>query len=386
MIITVVCDVLGEENNGTTIASMNLIRFLKSQGHTVRILCADQDKIGQQDVYVVPNLSLGKLLDAYVKKVGVTLAKPQEDIVRNAIEGADHVHCMLPFGLSMKSAKICKELGVSITAGFHMQAENFTSYVMLSGLQPLNKGVYKFIYKHFYRHVDAIHYPTEFIRDVFESTVKKSTRGYVISNGVHAYVKKRESEKPDEFKDKIVILTTGRYSREKSQDTLIKAVKLSKYASSIQLILGGQGVKEKHYRKLAKALPIPPIFKFYSRTDIVDVLNFADMYVHPAEMELEGISCLEAIACGKLTIVSSSARSATRNFAIDNSCIFKSRNAKDLARVIDFWIENPDKRQQYADKYLQQAVVYGQDYCMKKMEEMIREVYNEKQKAKSNIL
>lgn len=386
MIITVVCDVLGEENNGTTIASMNLIRFLKSQGHTVRILCADQDKIGQQDVYVVPNLSLGKLLDAYVKKVGVTLAKPQEDIVRKAIEGADHVHCMLPFGLSMKSAKICKELGVSITAGFHMQAENFTSYVMLSGLQPLNKGVYKFIYKHFYCHVDAIHYPTEFIRDVFESTVKKSTRGYVISNGVHAYVKKRESEKPDEFKDKIVILTTGRYSREKSQDTLIKAVKLSKYASSIQLILGGQGVKEKHYRKLAKSLPIPPIFKFYSRTDIVDVLNFADMYVHPAEMELEGISCLEAIACGKLTIVSSSARSATRNFAIDNSCIFKSRNAKDLARVIDFWIENPDKRRQYADKYLQQAVVYGQDYCMKKMEEMIREVYNEKQKAKSNIL
>lgn len=28
--ITIVCDVLGEENNGTTIAAMNLIRFLKS--------------------------------------------------------------------------------------------------------------------------------------------------------------------------------------------------------------------------------------------------------------------------------------------------------------------------------------------------------------------
>ena len=30
MKITIVCDVLGEENNGTTIAAMNLIRFLKS--------------------------------------------------------------------------------------------------------------------------------------------------------------------------------------------------------------------------------------------------------------------------------------------------------------------------------------------------------------------
>ncbi len=386
MIITVVCDVLGEENNGTTIASMNLIRYLKSREHTVRILCADQDRVGEKNYYVVPNLSLGKLLDAYIKKVGVTLAKPQEDVVRRAITGADHVHSMLPFGLGMKAVKICKELGISITAGFHMQAENFTSYVKLNKLEPLNKGVYKFIYKHFYKHVDGIHYPTDFIRNVFEKNVKQTTPGYVISNGVNSYVQKRESEKPEQFKDKIVILTTGRYAREKSQDTLIKAVKLSKHASSIQLILGGQGVKEKYYKKLAKRLPIPPVFKFYSRTEIIDVLNYADLYVHPAEVELEGISCLEAIAVGKMTIVSSSPRSATRTFALDDSCIFKKRNAKDLARVIDFWIENPQKRKFYEQKYLEQAVVYEQTECMKKMEEMITEVYNEKQKAKSNIL
>jgi glycosyltransferase involved in cell wall biosynthesis len=386
MIITVVCDVLGEENNGTTIASMNLIRYLKSRGHTVRVLCADQDRMGEKNYYVVPNLSLGKLLDAYIKKVGVTLAKPQEDVVRRAITGADHVHSMLPFGLGMKAVKICKELGISITAGFHMQAENFTSYVKLNKLEPLNKGVYKFIYKHFYKHVDGIHYPTDFIRNVFEKNVKQTTPGYVISNGVNSYVQKRESEKPEQFKDKIVILTTGRYAREKSQDTLIKAVKLSKHASSIQLILGGQGVKEKYYKKLAKRLPIPPVFKFYSRTEIIDVLNYADLYVHPAEVELEGISCLEAIAVGKMTIVSSSPRSATRTFALDDSCIFKKRNAKDLARVIDFWIEHPQKRKFYEQKYLEQAVVYEQTECMKKMEEMITEVYNEKQKAKSNIL
>lgn len=386
MIITVVCDVLGEENNGTTIASMNLIRYLKSRGHTVRILCADQDKVGEENYYVVPNLSLGKLLDAYVKKIGVTLAKPQEDVIRRAITGADHVHSMLPFGLGMKAVKICKELGISITAGFHMQAENFTSYVKLNKLEPLNKGVYKFIYKHFYKYVDGIHYPTDFIRNVFEKNVKQTTPGYVISNGVNSYVQKRKIEKPEEFKDKIVILTTGRYAREKSQDTLIKAVKLSKHASSIQLILGGQGVKEKYYKKLAKRLPIPPVFKFYSRTEIIDVLNYADLYVHPAEVELEGISCLEAIAVGKMTIVSSSPRSATRTFALDDSCIFKKRNAKDLARVIDFWIEHPQKRKFYEQKYLEQAVVYEQTECMKKMEEMITEVYNEKQKAKSNIL
>lgn len=386
MIITIVCDVLGEENNGTTIAAMNLIRFLKSRNHTVRVLCADKDKENEANYYVVPSLSLGKLLDSYVKKVGVTIAKPSEDIIRKAIEGADHVHSMLPFGLGMKAVKICKELNVPITAGFHMQAENFTSYIKLNKLKPLNVGVYKFIYKHFYKDVDGIHYPTDFIRNVFEKTVKKTTPAYVISNGVNEYVKRRESEKPAEYKDKFVILTTGRYAREKSQDTLIKAVKLSKYASSIQLILGGQGVKEKHYKKLAASLPVAPIFKFYSRTEIIDVLNYSDMYVHPAEMELEGISCLEAIAVGKLTVVSSSPLSATREFALDEKCIFKNRNPKDLARVIDYWIEHPEERKQYEQRYLEKAVVYDQTECMKKMEKMIMEVYNEKQTAKNSLL
>lgn len=44
MTITIVCDILGEENNGTTIACMNLIRFLRAQGHTVRVVCADRTR------------------------------------------------------------------------------------------------------------------------------------------------------------------------------------------------------------------------------------------------------------------------------------------------------------------------------------------------------
>ena len=60
MIITVVCDVLGEENNGTTVAAMNLIKFLQQKGHTVRILCADQARKNQENVFVVRITILGK--------------------------------------------------------------------------------------------------------------------------------------------------------------------------------------------------------------------------------------------------------------------------------------------------------------------------------------
>ncbi len=380
MKILVVCDVLGQENNGTTIAAVNLIRFLKARGHEVRILCADQDKKGEENVYVVPNLDFGRLINAYIAKVGVTLAKADETVVREAIDGVEHVHIMLPFGLGMKSLKIARELGIPTTAGFHMQAQNFTSYIKLNKIGFLNKAVYRFVYKHFYKDVDAIHYPTRFIQNVFEKNVKHKTNGYVISNGVHSYVEKRKCEKPIEFQDKILILTTGRYAREKSQDTLLKSIKYSKYKDSIQLILGGQGVKEKYYRRLAARLPVMPVFKFYSREEIIDVLNYSDLYVHPAEAELEGISCLEAIVCGKLTIVSDSKHAATSEFAIDEKCVFKNRSPKSLAQAIDYWIEHPEEKAEYERKYLESAVAFRQDDCMLKMESMMLEVVSEHRK------
>ncbi len=371
MIVTIVCDVLGEENNGTTIAAMNLIRYLKRQGHIVRILCADQNKKGQENCWVVPNMNFGKTLNKYIEKVGVTLAKPVEDIIRDCIKGSDVVHILIPLYLSMNAIKIAKEYDIPMTASFHMQAENLTSYFKLNNVKFINTAVYKIIYKYVYQYVDKIHFPTKFIEEIFEKNIKKTTPGCVISNGVNDYVKKEDIEKPLEYQNKIVILTTGRYAREKSQDTLIKAIYHSKYKDKIQLILGGQGIKEKEYRKLAKNLPIQPLFKFYSRTEIIDVLNYADIYVHPAEIELEGISCIEAIACGKLTIVSNSKLSATKEFAVDERCIFKCRKPKDLARVIDYWIDHPEEKKIIEDKYLHSALAFNQEKCMEKMEQML---------------
>lgn len=107
MKILIVSDVLGDENNGTTIAAMNLVRYLKSHNHDVRILCPDQDKKGQEGYFIVDNLNLGKTLNNYVKKVGVSLAKPQKDVIESALDGVDCVHIMLPFLLGGGNGRYC---------------------------------------------------------------------------------------------------------------------------------------------------------------------------------------------------------------------------------------------------------------------------------------
>ena len=376
MKITVVCDVLGEETNGTTLAAANLIRYLQSQKDIeLNVLCADQEKKELSNYYVVPNLSFGKLIDSLIAKNNVKLAKPDDEIVVKALKDAEHVHIMLPFVLGRHALKYCKQHGITTTAGFHAQAENLSSHFRVQNVEFINKAIYKNFYKGFYKDINGIHYPTQFIKDDFENRLKIKTNGYIISNGVNTVITKQNVEKPQELKDKIVILSTGRFAVEKNHQTLIRAVKYSKYKDKIQLIFAGQGPLENKFKRMAKSLPNYPIFKVYPRNEMTNVINMSDLYVHPAIIELEGIACLEAICAGKLVIVSDSKKSAATNFVVDQKCIFKNRNPKDLARVIDYWIEHPKEKQECEEKFLQSADKYNQDKCMKKMLEMMIEVH-----------
>ncbi len=376
MNITIVCDVLGSETNGTTIAAMNLIRALQNSNHNVKILCADASKEGIDGYYIVPTLNLGPL-NKFVAMNNVSLAKPVESIVRHSLEGADHVHIMLPFGLGQKALKIAKEMGISTTAGFHAQAENLSSHVRMQNVKWVNKGIYSYFWHNFYKYIDGIHYPTKFMRDTFEHSIKKTTNGYVISNGVNNHICRKPVDKPAELKDKIVILSTGRYSVEKNQETLIRAIKYSRHKDNIQLILAGQGPLTNKFKKMCKKLPIPAIMKCFDRNEMGDVLNYCDLYAHPAIVELEGIACLEAICAGKCVIVSDSKKSATKNFAVDDRCIFHAKHPKSLAETLDYWIEHPEERKKIEEKYFESSSAYDQQKCMDEMLDMIEEVHSQ---------
>lgn len=152
------------------------------------------------------------------------------------------------------------------------------------------------------------------------------TNAYVISNGVNKRFVRRPTEKPENFRDRFVILFTGRYSKEKSHRVLIDAAAESKYADRIQLIFAGDGpLKEELGEYAAKKLKNQPLFRFFSREEMLDVLNYADLYVHPAEIEIEAISCLEAITCGLVPVIADSPRSATRFFALGEDNLVPSR-------------------------------------------------------------
>lgn len=373
--IAIVSDVLGRENNGTTIAAMNLIRSLKAKGHELTIICPDEDKKDEPGYIIMPKFNFG-VFNNYVAKNGVMPAKADKVLLEEVLKNQDIVHSMLPFSLGKATGIICKKYGIPLSTGFHMQAENLSGHLNLMNFTPLNRFIYKVLYKRLYKRADGIHYPTEFIRDTFEAVVGK-TNSYVISNGVnHEFIYRPELKK-DNFLGitaRYTIVFTGRYSSEKTHSILIKALKYSKYKNDIQLIFAGDGPYKKRLIHKSRHLAHKPILHFFTRREMVEVLNNATLYVHPAEIEIEAISCLEAISSGLVPVIANSARSATRYFALDDLNLFENLNAKDLASKIDYWLLNPEARNKRRREYQDYTKKFEQEYCMNKMEDMLYEL------------
>ena len=324
MKILIVADVLGEPNNGTSRATYNLINALKERGHDVRVLCDDEDKKGVPNYFVLKKMNF-LMFNNYVQKNGVALSKADTSIFEKAIEGVDVVHIMLPFISTCKFVSFANKRNIAISAGFHCQAENITSHFFLMWSKLATRFVYKLFWRHCYHNVDCIHYPTEFIKNDFEKIVGP-TNAYVISNGVLKKFTRMPSEKPDELKDKFVIMMSGRYSREKRQDLLIKAMKYSRYADKIQIIFAGDGPQKKRLMRLSKRLKNQPIFGYHKQDELLKIINYCDLYVHTAYAELESISALEAISCGIVPVINKSKRSATKYFALDDLNLFKQND------------------------------------------------------------
>lgn len=366
MKITIVADVLGEENNGTTITAKRLIQHLKERGHAVRVISPSEED--GEGFIRVPKINFG-IFNSYVAKNGVELAKPNEDMIRETIKDSDVVHILMPFFLGNVAIKMCRENGIPVTTAFHVQPENVSCHFGLQKSAFVNRRIYKFFHKHFYAYTEYIHCPTRFIAEELKKHgYKQDLR--VISNGVDELYRAECGEKPERYRGKFCILSTGRLTKEKCQKLLIEAVKKSRHADEIQLFIAGQGPLLKKLVKAGEDLKNPPVIGFHPKEELVKMINYCDLYCHPSYAEIESIACVEAITCGLVPVISDSKKSAARYFALRPECLFSAGNSANLAQKIDYMIEHPEFRETLRTEYAEYAKQFALEKCIDEMEKM----------------
>lgn len=113
----------------------------------------------------------------------------------------------------------------------------------------------------------------------------------------------------------------------------------------------------------------------------MEVINYSNLYVHPSDIEIEAISCLEAITCGRVPVISDSTRSATNAFALSDKNLFEAGNPKSLAQKIDYFIDNPEEIKSMEQAYESYAKQFEISECMNQMEKMFFDAIEHQTKA-----
>lgn len=366
-----------DNHNGTSVSAKRFASELRSRGHEVKFLTTG---VPDYERFVVPEYHF-PLMHGLVKRHGFTYGQAKEDVIREALEWCDVAHCYMPFGLEIATKRMAIEMGKPCTAAFHVQPENVTATFRMQNFKWANTIFYNILNRKFFKYFRHIHCPSRFIADYLVH-LGYTAEMHVISNGCPSEYHWHKCPKPEWCADKFVVLMVGRLSPEKHQGTILNAVRHSAYEKQIQVILVGYGLSKRKLRRKGKRLSNTPRIGFMSDKNLMEALGYADLYVHASEVELESISCLEAMGCGLVPLISSSPMSATSQFAQDCHSLFAPRKPRLLAKKIDYWIEHPEKRKEMEKKYAESIQQYRIAESVSQFEAMLMEEISENESNK----
>ncbi len=358
--IAQIIDVYENASNGAAISTQRFTKLLRENGNKVLVLSTgnpEKDKVVLKAFY--PPI-------AYLKKVmqrmKFVFALPDKKLFRKLFSQVDIIHNQFPLLLGIVAVGIARRMGKPIISTFHVQGEQ----LMYNGglTHPFwTRLAYKVFMRYIYNKSDLVICPSEFAeKELKKYGVKSKT--VVISNGVTDDY--RPMDLPKRYPDKFTILTVGRNATEKRQELLIRAVAASKYKNDIQLVILGDGPLRKHLEHLSSELLDNTVeFKLVPSDKVAEYYNTADLYVHAAEVEVECMTAIEAMACGLPLLIADAELSATKQFALNEKFLFKTQ--QELTDKINYWLENRHELEHTKEDYLALSHQYSIDNSYEKL-------------------
>lgn len=384
MKILIVANNLYVQGNGLCASVRRTIAELRKQGEEVRVLSGPNKTADQPQ----PDFPLKEYIFPFFQPIieanGFSYAESDEKVIEEAVRWADVVHLEEFFVLQWKVVKAAKRLGKPLTATYHLHPENITNNIgaLLAKWPNFNRGILRSWKKLMCDECKFIQCPTMNVQDRLRRYHFKPETG-VISNGVIPDACIRPTTPPENYLDPerpLEVIYIGRLSAEKDQTTLLEAMRYSQYAQRIRLHFAGNGPLAKKYKKLAKklveegVLKYEPVFSFLTRDELRELAANADLAIHCATIEVEGLSIMEAMQQAATPIIAVGRYSGTGQFALDRHCKFPEKNPEALANRIDYWLSRPKERWEMGFRHSREMEDYDIEKSVKKLREAMAKV------------
>lgn len=380
------------QGNGLDESARRTVKALREAGQEVRVLSGKnfENPDGPQPDYPMEKFHF-PLMQPMLDSFGYAYADWHGPIIEEAVRWADVVHLEETFFLHHAVMNCAKKLGKPITGTYHVHPENIVYNCLgFAGGNLICQILYRYWCRVFYDNYKYLQCPTDNVRDrLIRHRVK--AKCFTLSNGVIPDKCIRPTTPPKDYFDEnrpLDLIYIGRTAIEKDQPTLYKAIRMSKYAKRIRLHIAGRGPKLEAYTRMANKLyedgvvGYKPIVGFYNREELRQLAAKADLAVHCAIVEVEGMSITEAMQQAVVPVIATARYSGTDTYALDSCSKFPAKDAKALAQRIDYWFDHPQERWEMGFKYAQSMEQYKISNCAKKLIEMFQKAIEEAKNEK----
>ncbi|MEM3437085.1 MAG: glycosyltransferase [Nitrososphaerales archaeon] len=366
--------------DGVVTSILTLRKALEERGHEVFIFCSGSRQVKERnlDDHVFYYTSIPfKPYPNY--KIAIFPFFSKRKIEKLGIQLV-HSHGIATTGWVAIWTAI--SLNLPILTTFHTLIPEAVHYVAKSNIV---RGLIKKIawdYVRFYlKRSDVVIVPSNAIKDVLiKHGLKREI--YVIPTGIdvnkfNPNVNGGLIRKLLGVKDEYLVLYLGRLVKEKNLDVLIKAApKVLKKLSNCKFILAGVGPAKEYYENMIIKNNVRNSFilqGYIEEEKIASYYAASDVFVFPSKFETQGLTALEAMACGKPVVGADylAIKEIVKNGY--NGYLFNPDDPDDCAEKI---IKTINEKSLMSKNARKTALEYSVDKCINKLlavyEKMIR--------------
>ncbi len=297
----------------------------------------------------------------------------------------DIVDICSPYPIGLSALINGKKHNCPIIGSIHMLPENMLSPFMANRFYPKFRQISWSYLVYFFNKVDWATIPTKTGADIYKShglTVPITP----ISNGVNTttFTPKNDGEylrKKFQIPDKPIVLYTGRMSSEKNVDVIIKAIPEVLSEKNVHFLFCGSGGGYKQRMiELTQKLQIKnhtTFIDFLEWKDYPNIYSLADIFVMPAEAELQSIVTMEAIASGLPAIVVN--KGAVPELVQENNgLLFEPQNSQQLGKNIITLVSDDALRKKMSNNSLKLIQKHSMDYIAYQYEQVYQKILTKK--------
>jgi len=234
------------------------------------------------------------------------------------------------------------------------------------------------------RYADKIFSVSEAVkRDAIKRYNLNPEKIQTIYNGIDLNIFKKESENTINEKDVYILGALGRLTEQKGFETLIKAV--SKTNNKNYLVnIAGVGELETVFKKQIINLGLENKIKLLGLVDSRKFFNEIDFFIFPSYWEGLGLAVLEA-AASKKPIIASRIDGVKEIINEDDVLLFTVKDSDDLAKKIDYLIDNfnkPETKEKIDALYQNVTKNFSLEKMISSYEDAYETIFNEYENTK----